>query len=131
LKINTIYKQLLVNIVIPVIIGLLIIGIFSYRNTKIILQSHNETEQNFIYDEIKSFIELQFVALSIIEEPLDKIMHDYSNKLVNEYFLNTFNIENTNLIALRKELGMDIENVDLYVINRDGIVVNTTFREDL
>jgi len=131
LKINSIYRQLLTNIVIPVIIGLLIIGIFSYRNTKTILRLHNETEQNFIYDEIKSFIELQFVALSIIEEPMDKLMRDYSNKLVSEYFINSFNIENTNLNALRHELEMDEENVDIYIINRDGIVVNTTFREDL
>jgi serine phosphatase RsbU (regulator of sigma subunit) len=130
-KINSIYRQLLTNIVIPVIIGLLIIGIFSYRNTKTILKFHNETEQNFIYDEIRSFIELQFVALTIIEEPMDKLMREYSSRLINEYFANSFNIENTNLNALRKELGMDVENVDLYVINRDGIVVNTTFREDL
>lgn len=130
-KINSIYRQLLANIVIPVIIGLLIIGIFSYRNTKTILRVHNETEQNFIYDEIKSFIELQFVALDIIEEPMDNLMREYSENLVNEYFQNTFNIENTDLNSIRKSLGMDVENVDLYVINRDGIVVNTTFREDL
>lgn len=130
-KINSIYRQLLANIVIPVIIGLLIIGIFSYRNTKTILRLHNETEQNFIYDEIKSFIELQFVALDIIEEPMTNLLQEYSTVLVNEYFNNTYNIENTDLNAIRKGLGMDVENVDLYVINRDGIVVNTTFREDL
>ncbi len=131
MKINTIYKQLLLNIVIPVIIGFLIIGIFSYRNTKTILRVHNETEQNFIYDEIRSFIELQFVALSIIEEPLNKQMQEYSDKLVNNYFANTFNIENADLNAIRKKLGMNANQVDLYVINHDGIVVNTTFREDL
>jgi len=130
-KTNRIYTQLLLNIVLPVIFGLLIIGIFSYKNTKKILLRHNETEKNFIYDEIRSFVELQFVALSIIEDPMEDHMRDYSNKLVNEYFTNTFNIENTDLNAIRKKLGMDIDNVDLYVINRDGIVVNTTFREDL
>ncbi|MDA3894232.1 MAG: SpoIIE family protein phosphatase [Salinivirgaceae bacterium] len=131
MRINSIYRQLLTNIVIPVIIGLLIIGIFSYRNTKTILRLHNETERNFIYDEIKSFIELQFVALGIIEDPMDILMREYSAKMVDEYFINTFNIENIDLNTIRKKLRMDVENIDLYVINRDGIVVNTTFREDL
>lgn len=130
-KINSIYKQLLANIILPVIICLLIIGIFSFRNTKTILRLNNETEQNFIYDEIKSFIELQFVALTIIEEPMANLMQEYSTTLVDEYFDNTFNIENTNLNSIQNELEMDKQNVDIYVINRDGIVVNTTFREDL
>ena len=131
MKVNSIYRQLLINIVLPVIIGMLIIGVFSFRNTKTILRLNNETEQNFIYDEIKSFIELQFVALSIIEDPMDKLMRDFSDKLINNYFENTFNIENSDLNAIRNSLHMDINNVDIYVINRDGIVVNTTFKEDL
>lgn len=131
MKINSIYRQLLINLVFPVIIGLLILGIFSYKNTQTIFQVHNETEQNFIYDEIKSFIELQFVALSIIEEPMSLKMLNYSNQLVNNYFENTFNIENTDLNVIKKKLGIDSENIDLYIINRDGIVVNTTFKDDL
>ncbi|MCK9206210.1 MAG: SpoIIE family protein phosphatase [Salinivirgaceae bacterium] len=131
MKINTIYRQLFINIVLPVIVGLLIIGVFSYRNTKTILHANTETERNFIYEEIKSFIELQFVALSIIEEPMDLQMHHYSNLLVNNYFASTQDIENTDLISIRKELGMDANDFDLYVINQDGIVVNTTFKEDM
>ena len=131
MKINTIYRQLLINIVLPVIIGLLIIGIFSYRNTKTILHINNQTEKNFIYEEIKSFIELQFVALSIIEEPMEMQMKFFSNQMINNYFSSTQNIENTNLNPIREELGMDAESFDIYIINRDGIVVNTTFKEDM
>ncbi|MFA6403577.1 MAG: SpoIIE family protein phosphatase [Salinivirgaceae bacterium] len=131
MKINTIYRQLLINIVLPVIIGLLIIGIFSYRNTKTILHLNNQTEKNFIYEEIKSFIELQFVALSIIEEPMEKQMELFSNQLINNYFSSTQNIENVNLNPIREEMGMEAESFDIYIINRDGIVVNTTFKEDI
>ncbi len=131
MKINSIYQQLLINIVIPVILGLLILGIFSYKNTKTILDQHDNTEKDFIYDEIRSFVELQFVALDIIEEPVEKELEKFSNILVTKIFKNTSNIENANLIEVRKELGMNEKDFDLYIINKDGIVVNTTFREDL
>ena len=121
----------MINIVIPLLFGLIIIGAFSYQNTKTILNENNKTEQIFIYDEIKSFIELQFVALSIIEEPMERKMKDYSDKLVNKYFANTRNIENIDLNRIRRQLGMDKNQFDLYIINQDGIVVNTTFKEDL
>ncbi len=130
-KLNSIYSQLLLNIVLPVLLGLIIIGTFSYQNTKSIQNHNNETEQIFIYDEIKSFIELQFVALSIIEEPMEKQMEQYSNKLVNEHFANTHNIENIDLNRIMKKLNMNSESFDLYIINEDGIVINTTFKEDL
>lgn len=131
MKLNSIYTQLLLNIVPPIVLGLLILGIISYKNTQNILQHNNKTEKYFIYDNIRSFIELQFVALSIIEEPMEIKMLNYSNQLVNNYFKETLNIENADLNTIRKELGIDSENIDLYVINRDGIVVNTTFEEDL
>lgn len=131
MKVSSISKQLLLNIFIPVIFGLLIIGTFSYRNTKTILNDNNKIEKDFIYDEIKSFIELQFVALSIIEEPMEKQMRTYSDKIVNTYFKSTENIENEDLNKIRDALGMDDQIFDLYVINQDGIIVNTTFKEDL
>ncbi|MBI9068808.1 MAG: hypothetical protein JEZ09_16045 [Salinivirgaceae bacterium] len=115
MKITSINKQLFQNIVSPVILGLLIIGIFSYKNTQTILSINNETEQNFIYDEIRSFIELQFVALSIIEEPMEQQMRNYSDKIVNKYFQNTVSIENINLNDIRDKLGMDTEVFDLYL----------------
>jgi serine phosphatase RsbU (regulator of sigma subunit) len=131
MKLNTIYKQLLVNIVFPLILGLLLIGIFSYNNTRKILEDNKQTEKVFIYDEIRSFIELQFVALSIIEEPVENQMHTISNQLVNNYFKSTKEIEAADLNKIMKDLGLDNEQFDLYIINQDGIVVNTTFNEDL
>ncbi len=122
---------MLINIVLPVIMGLIIIAIFSYRNTRTILNINNLTERDFIYEEIKSFIELELVALSIIEEPMEQQMRVYSKTLIEQYFKTTQNIENLDLLQIRNELEMDGELFDIYVINRDGIVVNTTFKEDL
>lgn len=131
MKLKGLYSQLLLNIAIPVLLGLFIIAAFSYQNTKNILNNNTNTEQEFIYDEIKSFIELQFVALSIIEEPMERQIEEFSNTLVNDYFKNTNNIENIDLNKIRTRLGMNKDNFDLYILNQDGIVVNTTFKEDL
>jgi phosphoserine phosphatase RsbU/P len=128
---KSISRQLIVNIAIPVLLGLIIIGGFNIQNTLHLIQNNQKTEHDFIFDEIKSFIELQFVALSIIEAPMAEEMKKFSNQMVNDIFSNTQNIEVADLALLQKKLGMDPQKFDLYIINRDGIVANTTFKEDL
>ena len=51
------------------------------------------------------------MALGIIEDPLDIQLENYSNQLVNNYFADTKEIESADLYAIRKELGMDEEEV--------------------
>lgn len=128
---KSISRQLIINIAIPVLLGLIIIGGFNIQNTLQLIHNNQKTEHDFVFDEIRSFIELQFVALSIIEAPMAEEMKKYSEHLVNDVFANTQNIEVTDLGQLEKNLGMDSSRFDLYIINRDGIVVNTTFKEDL
>ncbi|HAW53340.1 MAG TPA: hypothetical protein DCX54_13595, partial [Flavobacteriales bacterium] len=48
--------------------------------------------------------------------------------LVNEFFSNTDSIQYLNLETVRRDLGL---KQDIYVINQDGIIVNTTFVRDL
>ena len=59
---------------------------------------------------------------------MDKYLKTMSNILVNEFFANTDDIEKVSLEDIRRKLGM---KQDIYVINRDGIIVNTTFVRDL
>ena len=58
-------------------------------------------------------------------------MKKISNKLVNEYFDSTTNFEEINLDQVRNDLKMDSELEDIYVINKNGIVVNSTFTKDI
>ena len=59
---------------------------------------------------------------------MDKYLRTVSNILVNEFFANTDSIEEISLEEIRHNLGM---KQDIYVVNREGIIVNTTFIRDL
>ncbi|KPK86793.1 MAG: hypothetical protein AMS27_04255 [Bacteroides sp. SM23_62_1] len=127
---TTIFRQLIFNVVFPAIIALVVLGILNYQNTKKILVNSNAEKNRIIYDEITSIHELQDVTLEILEDQLNKRMEEISNRLISEYFVNTGNIETVNLDDIRLGIGMNPEFEDIYIINRNGIVINTTFEKD-
>ncbi len=131
MTINKITLKLVSIIVIPIFIVLIILGLYNYRNTITIINQYNKSSYNDVYEEIKSFVELQFVALDIIEVPIQKEMENYTQQIIDRYYEFTEGIENVNLHKLRTDLGMNPESYDLYIIDRQGIVVNTTYSEDL
>jgi serine phosphatase RsbU (regulator of sigma subunit) len=129
-KPTTIFRQLIFNVVLPAIIALLLMGFLNYTNTKSLLVNANEEKNLIIIDEITHILELQDMALEILEGELNKRMEGISNKLVNEIFATTEKIETADLKKLQKELRMNPDFEDIYIINHKGIVVNTTFLED-
>ncbi|HAF30124.1 MAG TPA: hypothetical protein DCG75_13870, partial [Bacteroidales bacterium] len=128
---TTIFKQLILNVVIPAVSALLILGAFNYNQTKSNLIESIDSKNKIISEEIVQIMELQDVALEIVEQYLNPVMESYSNKLVHDYFKNTDNIEFADLDKIRIELGMDPEMEDIYIINQEGFVVNSTFKSDL
>jgi serine phosphatase RsbU (regulator of sigma subunit) len=128
---TTIFKQLILNVVIPAVSALLILGAFNYNQTKSNLIESIDSKNKIISEEIVQIMELQDVALEIVEQYLNPVMESYSNKLVHDYFKNTDNIDFADLDKIRKELGMDPEMEDIYIINQEGFVVNSTFESDL
>lgn len=130
-KQTTIFKQLIFNVVFPAFLALIILGILNYFHTRKILVNGIKTQNEIISDEIQNVLEFQDLALSILELELNRSMEKASEKLVNDVFHNTRNIEKANLYAIRKEIGMDTAKEDIYIIQRDGIIINTTFSKDL
>ena len=128
---TTIFNQLIINVVGPAVLALLVLGAINYFKTRNILVNSNAEKNAIITDEITHIIELQDLALEILENGLNKRMEEISNQLVQNYFLNTDKIESRDLQKIHKELGMNPEFEDIYIINRRGFVVNTTFEDDL
>lgn len=128
---TTIFKQLILNVVIPAVMALLILGAFNYNQTKSNLIESIDTKNRIISEEIIHIMEFMELSLEVVEHNLNPIMESYSNDLVNKYFKNTENIEFADLDKIRDELGMDPEMEDIYIINQEGIIVNTTFDNDL
>lgn len=131
MKRTTIFKQLILNIVIPAVLALLILGFYNYSQTKTNIINSINTKNEIISQEIIDIMAFQDLALKVVESNLDNRMKEFSNDLVNEYLRNTDRIEYLDLDAIQENLGMDKEREDIYIINREGVVVNTTFHEDL
>jgi len=130
-KRTTIFRQLILNIVIPAILAMMALGIINVQQTWSILTESSENKSTIISEEIRQMHLLQDMAMQILEEQIDPILEQNSNILINEVFKNTDDIENEDLAVIRKELGMIPENEDIYIINREGVVVNSTFEQDL
>jgi phosphoserine phosphatase RsbU/P len=128
---KTIFRQLILYVIIPTFFVLLGLAILNFSNTKKILQEGTKTENTYISDEITNIIQFQDLALNVLEENLNEKMRSLSNQLVTNYFKSTKNIEDADLYKIREELGMNPEMTDIYIINKNGIVVNTTFKKDL
>jgi serine phosphatase RsbU (regulator of sigma subunit) len=130
-KRTTIFKQLILNVVIPAIIALLALGIINVQQTWSILEESSKSKSKIISEEIRQIHEMQDMAMRILEKQIDPVLREFSNILVHDVFRKTDKIDTADLHAVRESIGMDTLDQDIYVINRDGIVVNTTFEPDL
>ena len=128
---TTIFKQLILNVVIPAVSALLILGAFNYTQTKRNLVESIDTKNRIIAEEIIHVTEFMELSLEIVESELNPVMENYSNELVHRYFVSTKNIEKADLNKIREELGMNPEMEDIYIINKEGEIVNTTYEADL
>jgi len=131
MKHRTIFRELILNIIIPVIAALLVLALLNYYHTEEILVKSNQEKYDIILDEVQSILLLQDVALEALESNIDKQLEKYSAELVNRIFENTGNIEKADLFKIREELGMNPQFDDIYIIRNDGVFVNTTFIKDL
>ncbi|MCX6333902.1 MAG: SpoIIE family protein phosphatase [Bacteroidia bacterium] len=129
-RVTTIFKQLIFNIVLPTLMALLVLAAFNFYRTRRILTTQTEEKNKLLSNEITKILKLQDVAFKLIDEEVDNRLKNFSNTLVNNYFANTDNLKKLNLRAIAGELKMDSVNEDIYIIRRDGVVINTTFQQD-
>ncbi len=129
-KPTTIFRQLILNVVVPPILALLILGILNVSQTRYLLLEGSQERNYIISNEIFKVLEFQDVALNLVEENLDQKMAKTSNDIIllleNEKDLSQVNLEQVQLT-----LQMNPIMEDIYIIDTNGIVINTTFEEDL
>jgi len=127
---TTIFKQLIFNIIIPTLLALLVLAIFNFIRTRSILTTQTEEKNQMLSNEITKILKFQDIAFKLIDEEVENRLQKFSNLLVNEYFANTDNLEKLDLREIANKIGMDQVNEDIYIIRRDGVVINTTFQQD-
>lgn len=127
---TTIFRQLILNVIIPVVAALLLLGVLNFQNARSLLQDANVQKNQVIADEIQNIMIFQDEILDIIEENLNKRVSDISNKMI-EKFEDTKDIANADLLKLQLDVGMIPGMEDIYIIDvKTGIIVNTTFDKD-
>ncbi len=129
-KQKTIFIQLLVNILLPVFFILLVFSLINYYINKNKLQENYIKEQSQITNEVKSLLQVYDQSLQIFEEEIDKEITRINTLLKEKYFFTTDSITTADLYRISVEMNMDTSDLDIYIINRDGIIENTTYQKD-
>ncbi len=130
MKQSSIFKQLIYNVVFPVVIALLILGVYNFRNTRLMLKEHRETRNYLISDELVQLLRFQDITLRLVEAKINEELKNISNEVVNKHLLNTDKIRDFNLEALYRHFDLDPNLFDFYIIDTNGIIINTTFIYD-
>jgi phosphoserine phosphatase RsbU/P len=128
---TTIFRQLIFNIAIPTLLVLLVFAGINFRRTRSILASGTDEKNKLISNEVTKILKFQDISFNLIDGELNNRFKEFSSLLVNNFFSNTSNIKDLNLRDIANEIGMDPANEDIYVISTEGIIVNTTFKQDL
>ncbi len=128
---TTIFRQLIFNIAIPTLLALLVFSVINFQRTRSILVSGTDEKNKLLSNEVTKILRFQDIAFNLIDGELNNRFKELSSLLVNNYFANTDNIKEMDLRSIANKVGMDPVNEDIYVISTDGIIINTTFKQDL
>lgn len=128
---TTIFRQLISNIAIPTLLALLVFSAINFQRTRSILSSGTAEKNKLLANEVTKILKFQDIATNLIDIQLNNRLKEFNELLVNKYFANTSNLEKVDLFAIANEIGMDTINEAIYIISSEGIIVNTTFRQDL
>ena len=130
-KKTTIFRQLIFNIVIPTLLTLLVIAIYNFYNTKNLITRGNDQVNSIISNEITKILKFQDLSFDLIDGELNTRFKTLSNELVNKYLPESGDIKNADLYSIRNKMGMDTVNEDIYIISTEGVIINTTKKQDL
>jgi len=127
---SSIQRQLLLNILPALVAAILLFSYINYRFNKSELEKNYDTQQKQIVDEVKSLTAMYSYSQKIHEKSFDERMKKLSFKMVNEIFIKEDDAATMNLYEVSKQLDMDTSKEFIYIINRNGVVVNTTYKRD-
>jgi len=131
LRKTTIFRQLISNIAIPTLLALLVFAGINFYRTRSILVSGTNEKNKLLANEVTKILKFQDIAVSLIDIQLNNRLKELSSQLVHKYFLNTSDLSEVDLFKIAGEIGMDTLDEAIYIISSDGIIINTTFRQDL
>ncbi len=128
---TTIFRQLIFNIAIPTLLALLVFSAINFQRTRSILSSGTDEKNKLLANGVTKILKFQDIATNLIDVQLNDRLKGLNTLLLNKYFVNTSNLDKADLFAIANEIGMDTINEAIYIISADGIIINTTLRQEL
>lgn len=126
---RSILRQLLVNILVPVLLIFSIVFYLTYQYNLDKVESDIQQQKKNIVEETRNLIEYYDFSMRTHEQSLIQRMQDVSGEI--QLVLQKQNAKFVDLNSLRSSLGMDPKREDIYLIDRNLKIVNTTFKPDL
>ncbi len=127
---TTIFRQLLISVLVPVILLIGLLSLISFFNQKEQIEETRQESLELITQDIGSFLEFFDRTVLELEKGMTEEAKAYSAYLVDSVFRDTKHIKSANLDSIKKVIGMP-SNQDIYVIDTNGVIINTTFKKDL
>lgn len=126
---RSILRQLLVNILIPVLLIFSLVFYLTYQYNLDKVESDITQQKKNIVAETKNLIEYYDFSMRTHEQSLIQRMQDASREI--QFALTKQNAGTLDLKRLQDTLGMDPGREDIYLIDRNLKIINTTFKPDL
>ena len=126
---RSILRQLLVNILVPVLLIFSIVFYLTYQYNLNKVESDIQQQKKNIVEETRNLIEYYDFSMRTHEQSLIERMEHISTEI--QLVLTKQNAKHIDLNALRSSLEMDPKREDIYLIDRNLKIVNTTFQPDL
>jgi len=130
MKRKTISLQLIINITIPVVLVLIAYSYLNYRYNKNELEKLSAERLEQIQQEVQNLISVYDYGMRMNEIHYEARMEKVSQQFV-EFFDDSLNPVNADLFALCESLELDTSKESVYIIDTNGVIVNTTFLPDL
>ena len=126
---RSILQQLLVNILVPVLLIFSIVFYLTYQYNLKKVESDIQQQKKNIVEETRNLIEYYDFSMRTHEQSLIERMRDISGEI--RLVLSHETPKKVDLNTLRSTLGMDPQREDIYLIDRNLRIINTTFKPDL
>lgn len=129
-KRTTIFRQLVLTVLIPVILLITGLSIYNFQQEKEQIEKNRDEIIQQLQAETVEYLEFFDITLLELEKDMSSDAKQFSEKLVYDIFKETDQIETADLDSIKQLIGMT-ERQDIYIINSNGVVVNTTQELDI
>jgi serine phosphatase RsbU (regulator of sigma subunit) len=128
---SSLLRQLLINILLPVLVVLVTFSGVSYYFNRKKLQENNEELKQQIVSQSHQLISMYDLSLRLLEDDLNQRITEIGTRLNDDYFFSTDSIESADLYRISQEIGLDTSKEFIYIINNQQVIRNTTFAKDM